>query len=246
MRKLVFQRFPKPSRHIARKDREINYLGTFCDTTQNFKIYRAKRLLIGYLIAGVLVASVVLYSPPPEALAQQQFPQSEEFVLTQMSNNVHSLTVSSFSSTSNTRLINQEVDAILRAASRILQLKDSPADMPCPVEFRRAGPVVAFTDGDGSIETWAELDQVLSLPAHIKIVEEINFCRGWNPGAIGCTRENSIVVERLRSDDEALLWLHEIGHSRSLLDRNDPRAIMNPSPDSNHTDVNCIECIAFR
>ncbi|CAD7846299.1 MAG: hypothetical protein [Olavius algarvensis Gamma 1 endosymbiont] len=77
---------------------------------------------------------------------------------------------------STTTLDNGTADTILADATAIFQTKDGAGDMACDVRLMRKGNVTEFSDGDGSIDSRAEFDEMMRLPGDIKVVDEINWC----------------------------------------------------------------------
>ena len=74
-----------------------------------------------------------------------------------------------------------DADRITADSSTVLQTKDGPDDIACPVQFVRDGGITVFETGDGSIDTAKEFDTVVGLPGQVKVVNEINFCGGLKP-----------------------------------------------------------------
>ncbi len=145
-------------------------------------------------------------------------------------------------------LDNATADAILASASSVLQTKDGPDDVACPVKLTRAGNVTVFATGGGSVNTAAQFNALIALPGHVKVVNQINWCGTFQPGIIGCSPVggNSQVVVRYTANEEGILWAHEYGHTRGLGHRNDTNAVMNPFIGITETRVNSAECAAFR
>src|SRR3954454_25335232 len=52
--------------------------------------------------------------------------------------------------------------------------------------FLRTGSVTTFDNGDGSIDSQAEFDTVIGLPARVKVVSQSNYCSGVPPDIVGC------------------------------------------------------------
>jgi len=121
-------------------------------------------------------------------------------------------------------LMNDRADAVLAHFNQLLARDDDQAgyDVACvlePVPARR-GDVQTFTFGDGSLDTAAELREVLDRPGGgAYVVNEINYCGGTaRPTTIGCAGSNgAMAVERLESvEEEGVLWAHEFGHVAGL------------------------------
>ncbi len=117
-------------------------------------------------------------------------------------------------------LSNAQADAILAAASTVLQTNDGPSDVACPVALARSGNVGVFNTGDGSLDTNAELSAVFGLPGNVKVVDDVNYCGGrFNTSFIGCgqTPGSSFITERFTASREGILWAHEFGHNQGLI-----------------------------
>jgi FG-GAP-like repeat len=148
-------------------------------------------------------------------------------------------------------LSNADADAILRAASNVLQTDDdgsNSGDVACPVQFTRRGDVTAFAAGDGSIDSGAEFNEVVALPGHVKVVNQINWCSGIGFNIIGCAPVpgNSLVVVRFTANQEGILWAHEYGHTRGLEHNSSVDAVMNKTITTARVMVSPAECEAFR
>ena len=139
-------------------------------------------------------------------------------------------------------LSNANADAILTAASTLLQTGDGTDDVACPASFTRDGPVTVFTTGDGSVDSQAEFNAVNGLPGHVKVVNALNFP---SPSMIGYTSGNSFVVERFTPSQEGSQWAHEFGHTKGLGHRADPNAVMNSTIGANSLRVDWRECNAY-
>ena len=148
-------------------------------------------------------------------------------------------------------LSDADADAILRAASSVLQTDDdgsNAGDVACPVQFTRRGNVTAFMVGDGSIDSAAEFNEVVALPGHVKVVNQINWCSGIGFNIIGCAPVpgNSFVVVRFTANQEGILWAHEYGHTRGLSHNTSVDAVMNRTITTARVMVSSAECAAFR
>lgn len=158
---------------------------------------------------------------------------------------VYQLQVSRYATAS---LDEARADLILKDGSAALQTKDSPEDMVCPVELRRAGDVTTFTAGNGVVNSEADYKAILALPGQVKVVNQINWCGAFSPNIIGCapTPGNSLIVVRDASGEEGILWDHEFGHTRGLVHRNEPTAMMNAVIGIDHRIINEAECKAYQ
>ncbi|HWM93103.1 MAG TPA: hypothetical protein VN493_20235 [Thermoanaerobaculia bacterium] len=144
-------------------------------------------------------------------------------------------------------LTNRQADSILAGSWRVLRVNHKPGDRPCPVRFIRAEGVTTFSTGDGSIDSFAELDAVEALPGGVKVVNQLNWCGRVSPNFLGCARipSSSFTVVRI-SVMEDILWAHEYGHTRGLHHRNDRNAVMNPFLTPTMRKVTSAECAKFR
>jgi matrixin len=138
-----------------------------------------------------------------------------------------------------------DVEEILDKASKLLQKNSGHA---CGVAFTLKGPVRIF----GSPATPAIVGKrhikavhrvgsdVAGADFHVKVVEEIGFCRGKRGRANGCSfppKFRSIIVvhpklhrnregELVRNFPDHVLWAHEFGHLTGLGHRKDEHALM--------------------
>ena len=140
--------------------------------------------------------------------------------------------------------------------SLLLTLKDGPFewnstssswDVPCPLRAVREGAVGIFMEGDGSIDSYTELEEIIFLPGLSKVVNEISYCNGMAPDAAGCAEGGSFVVEDLTSlSDAAIAWAHEYGHTRGLGHRPDKLyAVMQPTISTANWMVDQTECTSL-
>jgi len=138
-------------------------------------------------------------------------------------------------------------DSITAGATTALQINDGPGDEACFVHFSRDAGVALLASGDGSIDSSAEFNAAVSLPGNVMVVNQINWCSGFQAGIIGCspTPGDSEVVTRFPGSMEGLLWAHEYGHTRGLQHRSDPNAIMFPFIGPTNKRVTASECNAF-
>lgn len=104
------------------------------------------------------------------------------------------------------------------------QISESCVDVPCTARFQRSGDVTTFgTSGDGFdiISTSEEMEQLLDgsvSKSRVNVVSEITFCDGYNPSAIGCSRQPGyyFVVEAWVVNGRGDVFLHEYGHTVGL------------------------------
>jgi hypothetical protein len=143
-------------------------------------------------------------------------------------------------------LDDEEADRILADATAVLKASDGSEDTACSVTLSREGVVTQFDQGDGSVDSFNELVQMMNLPGHVAVVNAINFCREIQPDVIGCAFIGSFVVERYTQRLEGILWAHEFGHNKGLEHRDDENAIMNPTIDDDRRMVTSAECMAYR
>lgn len=123
--------------------------------------------------------------------------------------NVH--TTASLSST--------EVDAsIFPAASLLLLTDDGSGDVSCPIFFFRKGSIASFSDGDGKIDDFSELEEVWEVSGRAKVVDEINYCLQPPPAGYtiwDCSGAVGMVLTR-KPSDQGVLWAHAYGHYKDL------------------------------
>jgi hypothetical protein len=151
------------------------------------------------------------------------------------------------------RLQGAEGRAIFDQASKALQTKDGPNDVPCKVTLLMAGDVSTFDyPTPTEIDTPDDFRTVCLSPGYVHVVNAINDCAGTTvPGIAGCsdTPGKCIVVVRIENldspDEEGLLWAHEYGHTKGLLHRSDENAIMNSYLGKTERQVDKVECLAF-
>ena len=154
-------------------------------------------------------------------------------------------------------------DALIAEMERVLQDDEGGTvpDFPCPVAFRREGPVGTFMDGDGVVDTRAKFLEVVGADtATVKVVAEVSWCETGAPvdpvdvvdtgsfGACADLNSGSFVVEGgLTVDVGGPLWAHEFGHLEGLPShrRGEPLMVMNDKVDSNSRRVDESECRAF-
>jgi hypothetical protein len=114
-----------------------------------------------------------------------------------------------------TSLTNPEIDSnIFPAATQLLQNWDGQGDVACPIVFWRFGPIVSFTEGNGTIIDLPTLEEVFAVAGHAKVVNEIHWCNGPKI-ATGCSGWAGMVLVRTPSL-EGNNWAHEYGHSVGL------------------------------
>jgi hypothetical protein len=130
----------------------------------------------------------------------------------------------------------------------MLRTRDGADDVACNVEFVREGEVTVLSTGTGTINTAQDFLAVNSAPGDVKVVNQINWCGGFAPNILGCTRlfGDSIIVVRHREDLAGILWLHEFGHAQGLDHRDSPTAVMKATIHPNLRQVNASECQSFR
>jgi hypothetical protein len=168
---------------------------------------------------------------------------------------IHSLTVSIHEEVVS-KLSPSDVKKILADASSLLQTQEDPQDVSCNVGFALKGEVGKFSSAPAVINTAADLDAVHSVPADVKVVQQINFCMGkfMTDGFLGCAwrpegRPKTVIVKARMGDGVAApAWAHEYGHTTGLLHRQDKDgfALMTPcalQPFRKH--VNKVECDHF-
>lgn|SRR5215813_3091893 len=132
----------------------------------------------------------------------------------------------------NLQALTKEVDSILLRASMRLKGRCSSGD----VTFIRNGDVGTFTSADAPsiIKDANDLELVHRVPADVKIVKAIEYCKG-NPHWVGCsfrpdeTLPKTMIVNRDPppiANARPNLWAHEFGHTTGLHHRIDQRAAL--------------------
>lgn len=143
------------------------------------------------------------------------------------------------------------LDQILEQASDASGFADFPEDVACCIDVGRAGTARSFgTAGDGLdvIDSHQTLLQVAQLTvARVKVVRLINYCGGPGTNIVGCafTPGDAMVVVRLQSSTEGLLWLHEYGHNTGLGHNDDSRYVMHGSLSSGARALTSAECTSY-
>jgi hypothetical protein len=148
------------------------------------------------------------------------------------------------------RLTKEDAEEILEGASKLLS--------HCNVRFKLMGPIQTFGSLPAVIRTRAQRNSVYGVDAHVKVVEEIKFCR---PALgldffDGCAfprikGRKSMIVTHARADTtplRSILWAHEFGHRTGLQHRADSDALMTSCPNlfGDQVQVNEDECRCFR
>lgn len=139
---------------------------------------------------------------------------------------------------------------VLQKASSILRQNS------CGLALSLSGSVSALNVKHSTIFSPNDYDDVCTQPGYVHVVDGINWCDGaTTPNILGCSsnpgtcmvvvRYNPSVSDDPQQVDEAILWLHEYGHTRNLKHRNDSNAVMNPTIDSSHLNVSASECSAY-
>jgi len=180
---------------------------------------------------AVLLLGLMLWAEPAAALKLK----------------VHALTVAIHPQV-NPSLTQNEIEQILQLASGLLHASR------CGAGFSLKS-LTSFTSAPAVINDAADLEAVHSVPADVKVVQEVNFCiRGAENGLIGCSwRPNDrprtmIVTTRVHGFGlDRILWAHEFGHVAGLAHRSDDRrALMTPCGlDAFNLRINRDECRHF-
>jgi hypothetical protein len=121
------------------------------------------------------------------------------------------------------------IEGLLKNASDLMRRNN------CPVKFKLKYPIWTFTTTPPDVVDASSLEAVHSIPADIKVVRSIKFCKGryqrfegcaWRPSGF----QETIVVRRdPRVAHPYQLWTHEFGHTTGLPHRlDDDRALMTP------------------
>ena len=147
-----------------------------------------------------------------------------------------------------TPLTDEHATEIVEEMGEILVTIDGPSDVACHLGFVRTRPVEQFTTGTGTIYSKTDYYTVNNLQGNIKVVTRILWCNGVKPDVIGCAPVSgySMVVIRYKSNQEALLWLHEFGHNKGLNHRIGKNLLMNDTIDPANRQISAKECEAFR
>ncbi len=147
------------------------------------------------------------------------------------------------------------LDGILVSISKIAATSDFSGDVSCCISFSRLGNQQSFgVGGDGLdiVDDEAERDAVLTNPiARVKLVRVIRFCAGPvspNTNILGCayTPGSSMMLVRMSSSIEHLVWGHEYGHNVGLLHVTDADNLMNDTASSTgNTGLDTSQCDEF-
>jgi hypothetical protein len=152
----------------------------------------------------------------------------------------------------------EKVKEILAHASKMLQKnpghRDTGKEVACNVTFLLKGPVRTFSspakivDEDNIAAVHRVDSDVDGVDFHVKVVEQLKFCRQGGPSGhfAGCSfsppefRSMIVVHPALHRNSEGrivatfpdhLLWAHEFGHMTGLGHRDDEQvALMTPCP----------------
>ncbi len=170
----------------------------------------------------------------------------------------HSFSIARASTT--VPLFEGDVDAILKAGTDLIKVKQEIPDFRCACELRRNGIVSLWnptSETPDEILTKADFDNInKNVQASIKIVKQIRYCDGPSePGLsiLGCAvvgSANTIVVVDRQNED---VWTHEIGHTMGLQHRpteatgspDDFNNLMYPHAIDTQFMINEDECKAF-
>jgi hypothetical protein len=123
-----------------------------------------------------------------------------------------------------------EIATILDRASKLLVEGNN-----CGVKFK-LDSVGTFASAPSIINNASDLEAVHSVDAEVKVVRQINFCRGQQGSFLGCSwrpgglPKTMIVIRQVARDLQHILWAHEFGHTKGLQHRADPEALMTPCP----------------
>ncbi len=152
-------------------------------------------------------------------------------------------------------LTQEDIEGILKNASRLMKHSDEFWTNDCDVEFKLSGPVQTFSSAPAEINTADDLEKVHRVAAHVKVVRKINYCRGTRDerGVIGCSwrerpdiRQKTVIVTTWTAASHQL-WVHEFGHTTCLPHRiDDELALMTPCTIRNFNwRINRDECRHF-
>ena len=160
----------------------------------------------------------------------------------------HPLTVSKHESIN---LTEAQVRDILERASKLLE-----EDLRCNVGFRLDGSIGTFATSTPKIINNADdLEAVHRESAHVKVVEQIKFCKqraargqpflgcAWRPGG----RPKTMIVTKVESNLSDIVWAHEFGHTTGLQHRVGTDVLMTPCQLYYNTiEIKPAECRCFR
>jgi hypothetical protein len=155
-------------------------------------------------------------------------------------------------------------------ADELLQLKDGPNDVACPIHLTK-GPLTSAVwrkraragespadlqrrQAQMDVDDDADAKELESIGGDIKIVGRIDMCNGLGPGTLtrtrfdGCALQNgTFLMAELSLPDPALRGLviaHEYGHNVCLCHTEEPREIMyqTASPGAESRQVTSQQC----
>lgn len=139
-------------------------------------------------------------------------------------------------------------DAVLSDGAGIARSADGPDDVACGIDLLRSGELGTFTTGTGIINSGVDFDAVRQLPGYVKVVNQINWCGGFQPGIIGCAPvpgDSMVVVRHEPAGQEGILWLHEFAHTKGRHHRDDPDAVMYFAVGDTRRELDADECQAL-
>lgn len=190
-------------------------------------------------VVGICLMSIVIISCKSNDSTSTNSPNAPS-----TGNNIQALQISRHTSAD---IDTTAADNLLRAATTTLQTKDGVDDVSCDIVLARQGNISTFSVGDGTVNSEEDFKALVSLPGHVKVVNQINWCDVFKPNIIGCapTPGESFVVVRHRPNFENILWLHELGHNKGLTHRDHSKAVMHEIIDITHRQVNQTESNAL-
>lgn len=158
------------------------------------------------------------------------------------------------------RLSDLSDTAISRVIDEMNSIMESTS-IPCALTFR-VGSIDRLASIPAKLDSEEQLRKLLQLKENsIAVVEYLNFCDKFNPAIAGCAgRGSSVVAEsqgassNARIRRNALIWLHEIGHSQGLMAQLTPQkahstqvgALMFPRIDPDNSELSQNECSLMR
>lgn len=139
-----------------------------------------------------------------------------------------------------------DVEEILAGANTLASVSSDIGDTKCSLNFKiKPGGIPKF-DEPQIIRDRHDLNELNNNYNGMKVVKGIWWCNQFWPDILGCQKDDGIVVIRPDTSQEEILWLHEYGHLRGLIHRNQPNAIMNEFIGPTNKYLTPDECARYR